>query len=219
MTSRPVSEPSLRKTMRVLAASQLLLIVLAAGALVFLGRQIAPLLSQREQLQTEIRAQDDRRKQLQTEITQLEADKAKLEAEKAQLEADRTVLGASLRTLTAGGRQQQAMQAVETAVGLTPDAGKISPRLYIQVSTDSSAAIATELTRLLEKNGFIVPGVERVPAAPRPPELRYFHPEDEQEARRAADVVRARIPQIETRLVRGVHRAIRVRSRHLELWF
>jgi hypothetical protein len=204
-----------------IAAVQVPLIIFSIGSVVFLGRQIRPLLAQREQLQGDlvelrnaITASQGRLETVKAEVDRLEAERAQLESANETLQADKGVLSRSIVDLDSGGRAQQ---VVEAAVAAVDNPEKISPRMYVHVATEEHYEVARALPDLLQRAGFIVPSIERVAAVPTVPQLRYFRGEDADLARKATDIVRELVPQVEARLFDGP--SGRTRPRHLELWF
>jgi hypothetical protein len=115
----------------------------------------------------------------------------------------------------------QVEQYVESNIDQGDGEKKIAPRVYIQIGDEDQRARATEVVRLLQKRGYIVPGIENVGSKARIPtrsELRRYQSDSVAEAD-TKDIVT---------ILRGIGIDIQtpdpitssnVRPRHYELWF
>ena len=115
----------------------------------------------------------------------------------------------------------QVKQIVESNIDQSGGEKKIAARIYIQIGDEDQRARATEVVRLLQKRGYIVPGIENVGSKARIParsQLRYYQSDN---------VAEADIKDIVT-ILRGIGIEIQtpapitssnVRPRHYELWF
>ena len=115
----------------------------------------------------------------------------------------------------------QVKQIVESNIDQSGGEKKIAARIYIQIGDEDQRARATEVVRLLQKRGYIVPGIENVGSKARIPDrsqLRYYQTDS---------VAEADIKDIVSTL-RGIGIDIQtpapitssnVRPRHYELWF
>jgi len=115
----------------------------------------------------------------------------------------------------------QVKQIVESNIDQSGSEKKIAARIYIQIGDEDQRARATEVVRLLQKRGYIVPGIENVGSKARIParsQLRYYQTDS---------VAEADIKDIVSTL-RGIGIDIQtpapitssnVRARHYELWF
>ena len=114
-------------------------------------------------------------------------------------------------------------RAPGTAPGIeakTTAQARLKPRVYIQVGTPESERRAPALTKILRDAGFVVPDdIEHVKALPRQPEMRYFRPDDADEAKRAAGALSKELPNIRVAPIAGYETSKRIRPGHLELWF
>jgi energy-coupling factor transporter ATP-binding protein EcfA2 len=91
------------------------------------------------------------------------------------------------------------------------------PRIYVQIASEDARRAATGVAVRLEAAGYVMPGVERVDAAPARSELRYFDPAQEADARDIAARLAASGVVVETTLVRGYDQGGVVPQ--YELWF
>ena len=115
----------------------------------------------------------------------------------------------------------QVKQIVESNIDQSGGEKKIAARIYIQIGDEDQRARATEVVRLLQKRGYIVPGIENVGSKARIParsQLRYYQTDS---------VAEADIKDIVS-ILRGIGIEIQtpppisssnVRPRHYELWF
>ena len=115
----------------------------------------------------------------------------------------------------------QVKQIVESNIDQSGGEKKIAARIYIQIGDEDQRTRATEVVRLLQKRGYIVPGIENVGSKARIParsQLRYYQTDS---------VAETDIKDIVSTL-RGIGIDIQtpapitsnnVRPRHYELWF
>ena len=108
---------------------------------------------------------------------------------------------------------------LDPALGVALGAESTGPSLFIQIQSDDQRAWATEMQAQAVQQHIKAPGVERVRAGPRVPELRYFRPQDALEAQEAATWL-ARQPALAGLLTKLVALpADRVKPRQMELWY
>ena len=94
---------------------------------------------------------------------------------------------------------------------------RVPPRVYVQIRDESQRDQATRIAEALRRAKFIVPSIVVSSVGPTVNELRYLQPEEESEARRAAQVLTdERIP-VTLRFVQLKGRS-RARPFHYELW-
>ena len=93
------------------------------------------------------------------------------------------------------------------------------PTLYIQVQAEEQRAAAEALRGQAESQSLKAPGIERVRAGPRAPELRYFHEQDQAAARRAAAWMQANpgLQGLDIKWVAGM--GDKVKPGKMELWY
>ena len=94
---------------------------------------------------------------------------------------------------------------------------RIAPRVYIQIRDESQRGEATQAARALGNAKFIVPSIVVSPVGPSVTELRYLQPEEESEARRAAQVLADEKVAVTLRFVELSGRS-RAWPFHYELW-
>jgi hypothetical protein len=97
------------------------------------------------------------------------------------------------------------------------------PRVFIQIKEESQRPFAKEISDKLMKEGFQVPGIDRVKKQYRllESELRFFRPEDRQEAHHITEIIqrhsKLRVKPVDlssTRLAKSPG----IDLRHYELW-
>jgi hypothetical protein len=112
-------------------------------------------------------------------------------------------------------------QIVEANIDQSGGEKKIAARIYIQIGDEDQRARATEVVRLLQKRGYILPGIENVGSKARIParsQLRYYQTDSTAEAD-IKDIVNAlRGIGIDIQLPPPIS-SRNVRARHYELWF
>jgi RecA/RadA recombinase len=128
-------------------------------------------------------------------------------------------------TRTQAARQlQSAEDQFRAATAKASDAQRDCPfgrRIYLHIGNEAERDAARGLIPLLERQGFIVPGVERVAQVPRASELRYFR--DEVVERRGAELAASALSEatrrpVPARRVAGVDTS-GLRPCHYEAWF
>lgn len=115
---------------------------------------------------------------------------------------------------------KQVQQIVERNIVQTGSEKKIAPRIYIQIGGEDQRKRASEVVSQLQKNGFIVPGIENVGGKARIPsvsQLRYYPTDSfsEQDIKDIASTLsNLRIDLKPIPLTSGGGR-----PRHYEIWF
>jgi hypothetical protein len=94
---------------------------------------------------------------------------------------------------------------------------RVPPRVYIQIRDESQRGQATRVAEALGRAKFIVPSIVVSSVGPTVNELRYLQPEEESEARRAAQVLADEKVPVTLRFVQLRGRS-RARPFHYELW-
>ena len=94
---------------------------------------------------------------------------------------------------------------------------RVPPRVYIQIRDESQRGQATRVAEALGRAKFIVPSIVVSSVGPTVNELRYLQPEEESEARRAAQVLADEKVPVTLRFVQLKGRS-RARPFHYELW-
>jgi hypothetical protein len=115
----------------------------------------------------------------------------------------------------------QVRQIVESNIDQSGGEKKIAARIYIQIGDEDQRARATEAVQVLQKSGYIVPGIENVGSKANIPsrsQLRYYQTDSVAQAD-TKDIIST---------LRGINIPIElappltsrnVRPRHYELWF
>ncbi len=108
---------------------------------------------------------------------------------------------------------------LDPTLGAALRAELASPTLFIQIQSDDQRAWASQMQQQAAQQRIKAPGIERVRAGPRVPELRYFRSEDALEAQEAATWM-ARQPALAGLLTKLVALpADRIKPRQMELWY
>jgi cell division protein FtsB len=202
---------------RTVAIFQIGLIVVIGVLTAVLTVQITRLERQRAAANAELAEISSRVQTLHAETNALEKQKATLDAQvkaladrNLALRADLVVNDATLEILQKRDPAVTA-RALATAV--------LEPRLYIQVATAENEALANRLRPRLVAAGFLVPRVERLPSAPRTPQVRYFRAEDEAYARKVVSLIAGDLAGVQAASFTDAPASARMRPHHLELWF
>ena len=140
-----------------------------------------------------------------------EALAAKADAEAARFTFTRTALDQD--------KLLDRAKILDPTLGAALRAEPASPTLFIQIQSEDQRALAAEMQQQAAQQRIKAPGVERVRAGPRVPELRYFRPEDALEAQEAATWLarQTALAGLLTKLV--VLPADRIKPRQMELWY
>jgi len=115
----------------------------------------------------------------------------------------------------------QVKQIVESNIDQSGGEKRIAARIYIQIGDEDQRVRATEVVRLLQKRGYIVPGIENVGSKARIParsQLRYYQTDSVAEADIKDIVSTLRGIGIEIQTPAPITSS-NVRPRHYELWF
>lgn len=98
---------------------------------------------------------------------------------------------------------------------------QIKPRVYIHIVDESQREKAKSYGKLLENNGFIVPGIENVGNIRLTgTQIRYFRDkEDENLANKVKQLLESEIKNVRVQYVPGYEDSTTMRPKHLEIWF
>jgi len=97
---------------------------------------------------------------------------------------------------------------------------QLQPRVYIHIQDERQRDGARKTEKLLERNGFIVPGIELVSKAKLVRnELRYFREAEKEEAAAIVIVLRQQLDIGGPTAIKGFENSPYIRPRHFELWF
>jgi len=216
----PVALPrqdAVASRIRTVAIFQIGLIVVIGVLTAVLTVQITRLERQRAAAKAELEETSSRVETLRAETSALEHQKATLDTQIKALSDRNLALRADLvvndATLDILQKRDPALTARALATAV------LEPRLYIQVATPENEALANRLRPRLVQAGFLVPRVERLPAIPRKPQVRYFRTEDEAYARKVASLIAGDLPEVQVASFIDAPASARMRPHHLELWF
>ena len=108
---------------------------------------------------------------------------------------------------------------IDPSLGQALRAEAATATVFIQIQSDDQKAAATAVQQVALKQQIKAPGIERVRAGPKVPELRYFRPDDAQEVQAAALWLRAQdgLAELAVKLVPVPGE--RVKARQMELWY
>ena len=108
---------------------------------------------------------------------------------------------------------------LDPSLGQALRAEVTSATVFIQIQSDDQKAAATLVQQVALKQQIKAPGIERVRAGPKVPELRYFRPDDAEEAQYAARWLRGQdgLAELAVKLVPVPGE--RVKARQMELWY
>jgi len=146
-----------------------------------------------------------------------EAQRRRDDALAAQKEAENAL--AEVRRLNADNRAYEAAITANPVLAKSVAAretGKTLVHLLVPRVSDGSAV--SRLQKQLQENGYDPQSVEKVSAAPKVFELRYFRASDQDEASRLAELVRRwNYGEVQVKLIKGYES--RSRLKQLEIWF
>lgn len=136
-----------------------------------------------------------------------------LRATEKRLEDLREVVGKIDRTQVEAAYEQKARSSASSA--------QQAPRVYVHIAQQADRAYAQEVVHELEKQGFVVPGIEYVESAQRLPDsqVRYFKQSDRAQADRLERVLQDRgMGDAKTTYLRRYEDDASVRGNQYELW-
>lgn len=97
---------------------------------------------------------------------------------------------------------------------------ELRPRIYMHVRSNAERMAAKAVERLLEKNNWIVPGIERVGVkAPKVSLLKYFKKADETMAKQILSSLTKANYNISLKYISGYEDSKAIRPMHFEIWF
>ena len=142
------------------------------------------------------------------------------EALRAKVEAEATRI-AYTRESDEQSKLLARAKKIDPSLGqvLRAEAAVAAATVYIQIQSDDQKTAAVQLQQAAIKQQIKAPGIERVRAGPKVPELRYFRPDDAQEAQDAARWMRGLdgLADLSVKLVPMP--GDRVKARQMELWY
>jgi hypothetical protein len=212
------------RRIRTLALVQLGVVAAIGASTLFLTAQITSLARQRADLRatleresTALEAAKGERARVEREARALQAQKEQLQQQVEALQDRNLALRADLTTSEAAVSLLE--RAAPEATRRAFSQAAATPRVYMQVATPENEAVANRLRPVLSRAGYLVPRVERVPAVPRRPQVRYFSPGDENDASRLLALVKGALPEATLVLFGEGRKAGAMRPHHFEIWF
>lgn len=140
------------------------------------------------------------------------------EALRAKVEAEATRI-AYTRESDEQSKLLARAKKIDPSLGQALPAAAALPTLYIQIQSDDQKPWANQLRQAAAARQLKAPGIERVRAGPRLPELRFFREEDRQVALETASWLKAQdgLGSLVTNLVAGL--GDRAKAGQMELWY
>jgi hypothetical protein len=97
---------------------------------------------------------------------------------------------------------------------------ELRPRIYVHVQGDREKEVAQAIEQILEKNDWIVPGIERVGAkSPSSSQLRYFRKAELSTAEKIQKSLENANFHISLTYITGYEKSTAIRPMHFEIWF
>ncbi len=94
------------------------------------------------------------------------------------------------------------------------------PRIYLHVDGSPEKTAATEVEKLLESQGWVVPGIERMGSKlPRSSQLRYFKASEKEPAEKIHKVLADAGYDMSLNYINGYEESESIRPMHFEIWF
>lgn len=132
---------------------------------------------------------------------------------RASTEAERRL--ASVQVTEAGSKLTQARASVASVQSACP----VGRRLYLHIVQEADRGAARALVPVLEKQGFIVPGIELVRVGPRVSVVRYFRADEQPAANEAALLLqKLGVRDVQVRFIANADNTS-MRPCHYEAWF
>jgi len=169
-------------------------------------------------LRSETRTADTELKAVQDKLALAARDLADKEAQLQRAASQIAAVSSALGSIDA----TQSRAAVEKEVARDPEAAKLLPRIYLQITNRDDRAWAMEMGKVLQNAGFLVLGVEYVSKASPVPqtEVRFYKKGDEAVAERIVTLLRqagiATLPPIH---LKNLEDNPKFRSNQFEVWF
>ena len=200
MASKQVLSPQGHASLPRIIKLQVGLAFVATAVTVALALYIPQLVKARNDLKGQIDTLTSTRNSLQQQIDDA---KAKLDEAKKQLAA----------TLDAVADQDS------RAGHSTLDTSAAGARIFEHISNKDQRPHAKQVAEGLQRQGFAVPGVQILVDYKNPEtQVRYFHPQDEAEARRIAEALAGQgVKDVTITLIAGYENT--VQPRQFEVWF
>ena len=111
-------------------------------------------------------------------------------------------------------------QAAERAVAESDARIRGIARVYLHIRNEQDRAGAEKISELLEQNGFVVPGIQRVDKlAPNESQVRYFQSGDQEKAQKLAAILKPLNITVSLKHIGGYTRPDGTAPANLEIWF
>ncbi len=160
----------------------------------------------------------DARRDLRNTQSQIDKKKEELAALQRDLDQKKRELDFLGKALWNAG-QATAMEAINKAVDDEPSLAQVAGRVYLHIREESQRPKARAIGKRLQAQGYIVPGIERLPKGPARSEVKYFKQADAAEGKRLAEDLRqAGVADAQAVYAEGYENSGRVRRRHFEVW-
>lgn len=116
--------------------------------------------------------------------------------------------------------QPQRSAAIESQLAADPKGASLLPRAYVQIVDAEDRTWAETMSRRLEKQGIVVPGVEYVPKAVglKATDVRYYKEAERDGADRIVKLLKAEGVDASSTYLRQEQNT-KVRPNHFEIWF
>lgn len=158
---------------------------------------------------------------LQHETNKLSDVRDNLKTEIDSLQKMKDTLSARLTVSSTANLVERQVDKESIEQNLTEQTAVAAPRVYIHISNTSQNIPAKKMAMILQKNGFVVPGIENVGRkAPQVTQLRYFNNSDQEkkDVKYILALLNKQGQRIDEQFVRLTGQRT-IRPRHYEIWF
>lgn len=158
---------------------------------------------------------------LQNEITILDGKKNSLKTEIDSLSKLKDTLQTRLTISNTANLSEGIIDKEELEQNLTDTTASVAPRIYLHIKNESQRRKAKEVGMMLQKNGYVVPGIENVGnRSPQVTQLRYFtnSKQEQEDLKQILGLFNKSSVRVVEQFVRSNQR-IKIRPRHYEIWF
>jgi hypothetical protein len=213
---RELTIEKLGRSSRRAGVASLLGVLIVIGSLTYSALKLSSLQEQTDQKREELKALNAESESL---SRSLEAKSQELDRKQRELELVNSAL------LQVGSSSQTGLnlvkQSLEKTIESDPNVARTIARVFIHIRDKSQHASARRIATLLQKQGFIVPGVEiLVDRGPTTTQVRYFRRDEADEARRIVKILlEAGVRDASESLVAGYENSTGVKPRQYEIWF
>lgn len=158
---------------------------------------------------------------LQQETEKLSDIKENLKSEIDSLQKMKDTLSARLTVSNTANLVEKQIDKESIEQNLTEQTAIAAPRVYIHISNTSQNSPAKKIAMILQKNGFVVPGIENVGnRSPQVTQVRYFNSSNQElkDVKYISSLILKQNLRVDEQLVRLTGQR-KVRPRHYEIWF